>query len=100
MEALGRLLLEHAEDGLQVVIIPTDPTVKAEEVQIIREEDFPFAGADQFLWVLDPDGSTVLAFDPLGIGGTVIVDREGRISFHGRLTHVYEELKEEIERVL
>ena len=100
MEALGRLALEHDGDGLRVVIIPTDPTVTAEEVKIIREEDFPFAGSDQFLWALDPDGGTVLRFDPLGLGGTVIVDRQGRISFHGRLTHEYEELKEEIERVL
>ena len=100
MEALGRLALEHADDDFQVVIIPTDPTAKAEEVRVIREEDFPFAGAERFFWVLDPDGRTVLAFDPLGIGGTFIIDRQGRISFHGRLTHEYEELKEEIERVL
>ncbi len=100
MEALGRLALEHADDDFHVVIIPTDPTAKADEVQVIRDEDFPFTGTDQFLWVLDPDGTTVLEFDPLGIGGTFILDRQGRIAFHGRLTHKYEELKREIERVL
>jgi hypothetical protein len=100
VEALGRLVLEHEGKGLEVVIIPTDPTVEAEEVKTIRTEEFAFPGTERFHWLLDPTGQTVLDYDPLGIGGTVIIDRDGRISFTGRLTHTYDELKREVERVL
>ena len=100
MEALGRLVLEHGGDGFEVLIIPTDPSVSADEVKTIREQDFPFPGADQFHWLLDPTGNTVLAYDRYGVGGVVIIDRQGRISFQGRLIHEYDDLKREIERVL
>ena len=99
MEALARLQAEYGEDKLAVILIPTDPTVTGEEVDTILKEDFDYPGVNRFQRCLDPDGRIVLALDTMGIGGTVIVDRDGRVSFKGRLTHEYDEIKAEIERV-
>jgi hypothetical protein len=100
VEALGRLVLEHGGEGLEVVILPTDPTVDSDELKVIRADEFPFPGVDRFHWLLEPTGETVLAYDRFGVGGVVIIDRKGRIAFQGRMTHTYEELKPVIEAEL
>jgi len=100
VEALARLQAEHSSDRIEVVMIPTDPTVTAQEMETILRQDFPIPGVERFRKCLDPSGRVVLSLDPLGIGGTVIIDRAGRIAFQGRLTHTYEELKQELEKVL
>lgn len=99
MEALARLQAEYGEDTFAVILLPTDPTVTGEEMDAILRNDFLIPGVERFVHCLDPSGKTVLSLDPIGVGGTVIVDREGRVSFKGRLTHEYDEIKTEIERV-
>ncbi len=99
MEALARLQAEYGEDKLAVIVLPTDPTVTGEEMDTILRNDFLIPGVERFVRCLDPNGKTVLSLDPMGVGGTVIVDREGRVSFRGRLTHEYDDIKAELERV-
>ena len=81
-------------------MLPTDPTVTAQEMETILHNDFQVPGIERFHKCLDPSGKVGLSLDPMGIGGTVIIDRAGRIAFQGRLTHTYEELKQELEKVL
>ena len=57
-------------------------------------------GAGDVNWAAIGDGSVLQQFKVLSVGTTIIIDREGRISYRDAWATPYEKLKEEIVKVL
>ena len=57
-------------------------------------------GANDVTWATAGDGAVVRQFRVTYLGTTIIIDREGRISYRDAGPTPYETLREELERVL
>jgi len=57
-------------------------------------------GGGEVLWAQDVEAKAASAFKVVGLGTTIIIDREGRITYRDAGATTYEKLKEEVSRVL
>lgn len=57
-------------------------------------------GASDVIWATDTEQDVVRLFNVVSLGTTVIVDRQGRISYRDDGATPYNTLRAEVERVL
>ena len=57
-------------------------------------------GGGEVLWAQDNGGAATSAFQVIALGTTIIVDRQGQITYRDAGATPYKKLKEEVNRVL
>ena len=57
-------------------------------------------GADDVTWAADTSGDAVKAYQVVGLGTTIILDRQGRLVYRDASATSYQRLKAEVEKVL
>ncbi|MDA0263591.1 MAG: redoxin domain-containing protein [Chloroflexi bacterium] len=94
--ALGRAQREFQSQGVQVLAINTAAWVSVEEWR----DYWHSKGAEDVTWANDTGGRLVKEFGVTSLGTTIILDRNGLVSYRDGGATSYDVLKTEIERTL
>ena len=93
---MGRIQEEYGNQGVSVVAINTAPFASLED----WKEFWKSKGAADVTWATDPDGQLVQLFKVFSLGTTVIIDRQGRISYRDDGATPYDVLLAQVENAL
>ena len=93
---MGRIQEEYGDQGVSVVAINTAQFASLED----WKEFWKSKGAADVTWATDPDGQLVQLFRVFSLGTTVIIDRQGRISYRDDGATPFEVLRAEVEESL
>jgi len=95
-QSWSKLYPENKDEGLQVLIVSMDPNDTPQTIEGFRQA----GGIRPLLWTIDETGEVSHALDIRALDSTVIVDREGRISYRDSAPTTYETLDKELKEVL
>jgi len=93
---LGRIQQEFGDRGLSVVAINTAPWNSLEE----WKEFWKSLDAADVIWAADKDNQLVRQFKVYSLGTTIVIDRQGRISYRDNGATPYQTLRTEVEKIL
>jgi alkyl hydroperoxide reductase subunit AhpC len=87
---------EFRSQGVQVLAINTAPWVSVEDWR----DYWHSKGAADVSWANDLDQQMIKSFQVTRLGTTIIIDRQGRISYRDNGPTPYDVLRTEIEKTL
>ncbi len=93
---MGQIQQEFGDKGLYVVAVNTIPWATIE----VWKEFWKSKGAMDVIWATDTKRELVDKFQVLTLGTTIIIDRQGRISYRDDGATPYNILRAEVEDVL
>ena len=93
---MGRVQREFRTQGVQVLAINTAPWIPVEEWR----DYWRSKGAEDVNWANDVGHRMLKEFDVTSLGTTIIIDRQGRISYRDAGPTPYDVLRTEIEKTL
>ena len=93
---MGRIQEEYGDQGVSVVAINTAPFASLED----WKEFWKSKGAADVTWATDADGRLVKLFEVFSLGTTIIIDRQGRISYRDDGATPYGILESQVESLL
>ena len=94
--ALGRLQREFGRQGVQVVAINISPYSSLPE----WKDFWSSLGADDVLWATDTDQKLVRLYQVLSLGTTIIIDRQGHVSYRDGGATTYEVLLSQVRKLI
>ena len=95
-QSWSKLYPENKDEGLRVLIVSMDPNDTPQTIEGFRQA----GGIRPLPWSIDETGEVSRALDIQALDSTVIVDREGRISYRDSAPTTYEALAKELKEVL
>ena len=93
---MGRIQQEFGDLGLSVVAINIAPFSSLDD----WKEFWKSLDAADVTWATDAKGELVQQFKVYSLGTTIIIDRQGRISYRDDGATPYEILRTEVEKIL
>ena len=87
---------EFRSHGVQVLAINTAPWIPVEDWR----DFWRSKGAEDVAWANDVDRQMLKRFEVTSLGTTIIIDRQGRISYRDGGATPYEVLRTQIEKAL
>ena len=94
--ALGQIQHEFGDQGLNVVAINTIPWASIE----VWKEFWKSKEAMDVTWATDTEQELVRKFDVLTLGTTIIINRQGFISYRDDGATPYNTLRAKVEEVI
>ncbi len=94
--ALSQIQEESADQGVRVVAINTAPWSTLPEWQ----EFWRSKGGGEVIWATDGGQSVVRLLQVRSLGTTIIIDRQGRISYRDDGATPYSTLRREVDDLL
>ncbi|MFQ5812191.1 MAG: TlpA family protein disulfide reductase [Anaerolineae bacterium] len=95
--ALGKIQEEFGGQGVEVVAVNIVPQNSLQEWQAFWKR----LGAGDVVWAQDtPDGQAVGAYNIQALGTTVIVGRDGRVTYRDAVATSYKMLRTEVLNAL
>jgi PHP family Zn ribbon phosphoesterase len=82
--------------GIEVVAINIQPVYNIQQWKTFWKS----LGAGDVLWAQDTGYSAVAAYNVTALGTTIIIDRQGRITFRDSGGTSYDKLRTEVEKAL
>ncbi len=93
---MGRIQKEFGDQGLSVVAVNTAPFASLED----WKEFWKSKGAADVTWAMDSEGQMVHLFNVYSLGTTIIIDRQGRLTYRDDGATTYEVLRAEVEEII
>ena len=93
---MGRIQEEYGDQGISVVAINTAPFASLEDWRGFWRSK----NAADVTWATDYDGQLVKQFNVISLGTTIIIDRQGRVSYRDDGATHYDTLRAKIEAAL
>ena len=93
---MGRLQRQFGEQGVQVVAVNTAAWSSLEE----WKDFWRSLGAGDVLWATDAEQGLVRLYQVLTLGTTIIIDRQGQVSYRDGGATPYEVLYSQVRELL
>ena len=93
---MGRIQREFGDKGLSVVAVNTAPFASLHD----WKEFWKSKNAADVTWATDPKGELLRRFEVYSLGTTIIIDRQGHVSYRDGGATSYEVLRDEVQKIL
>lgn len=95
-QSWDKLSSAYKDEGLELLIVSMDPNDTPQTIEGFRQA----GGIRSLPWAIDKTGDVSRSLDIQALDSTVIIDREGRISYRDSAPTPYETLDKELKGLL
>jgi peroxiredoxin len=95
-QAMAKLYPHYRDKGVEMVAMDAQPGEGPPQLDAFRKR----AGNGSYVWAFDQNLQVAQAYGVTALEHTVVIDRQGRIAFHDKVSDSQQKLEQEITALL